>query len=39
MTWIVFDYGEVIALRPDREAFARLAGIAGAPEAEFQDAY
>jgi putative hydrolase of the HAD superfamily len=39
MTWIVFDYGEVIALRPGRESFAELAGIVGAAPAEFEDAY
>ena len=39
MTWIVFDYGEVIAQRPSQQAFARLAGLVGAPAAEFEDAY
>ncbi|WP_194896039.1 HAD family hydrolase [Catenulispora pinisilvae] len=39
MTWIVFDYGEVIAQRPSAQAFARLAAIAGAPAAEFEDGY
>lgn len=39
MTWIVFDYGEVIAQLPPRAAFARLAEVAGAPAAEFEDGY
>lgn len=39
MTWIVFDYGEVIAQRPAESAFARLAGLVGAPAAEFADGY
>ena len=39
MTWIVFDYGEVIAQRPAPEAFVRLAGVVAAPVAEFEDAY
>lgn len=39
MTWIVFDYGEVIAQRPPAAAFARLAEVAGAPAAEFEDGY
>jgi putative hydrolase of the HAD superfamily len=39
MTWIVFDYGEVIAQRPPAQAFARLAEIAGAPAAEFEAGY
>jgi putative hydrolase of the HAD superfamily len=39
MTWIVFDYGEVIALRPSARDFARLAGLAGAPAAGFGDGY
>lgn len=44
MTWVVFDYGEVIAQRPPAAAFARLAGLVGAgPEegraAAFEDGY
>lgn len=39
MTWIVFDYGEVIAQRPAEQAFARLAEVIGAPAAQFQDGY
>ncbi|WP_194915998.1 HAD family hydrolase [Catenulispora rubra] len=39
MTWIVFDYGEVIAQRPTPEAFAQLAESVGAPTAEFEDGY
>lgn len=39
MTWIVFDYGEVVALRPTAEAFARLAASVGAPAGEFQEGY
>jgi putative hydrolase of the HAD superfamily len=39
MTWIVFDYGEVIAQRPPAAAFARLAEVLGAPAAEFEDGY
>jgi len=39
MTWIVFDYGEVIAQRPPATAFTHLAEIAGAPAAEFEDGY
>lgn len=39
MTWIVFDYGEVIAQRPPAQAFAQLAEVAGAPAAEFEDGY
>jgi putative hydrolase of the HAD superfamily len=39
MTWIVFDYGEVIAQRPPEQAFARMAESVGAPAARFQDGY
>lgn len=39
MTWIVFDYGEVIAQRPTEQAFARLAGIIEAPAADFAEGY
>lgn len=39
MTWIVFDYGEVIARRPSEQAFARLAEIIGAPAADFVEGY
>lgn len=43
MTWIVFDYGEVIAQRPAAAEFTRLAGLAGAWEdaraAAFEDGY
>lgn len=39
MTWIVFDYGEVIAQRPEASAFARLAAVVGATAAEFEDGY
>lgn len=39
MTWIVFDYGEVICRRPPATAFARLAESVGAPAADFEDAY
>lgn len=39
MTWIVFDYGEVIALKPPARQFARLAEIAEAPAAQFEDGY
>lgn len=39
MTWIVFDYGEVIAQRPTAEAFARLAEVVGAAPARFEDGY
>jgi putative hydrolase of the HAD superfamily len=39
MTWIVFDYGEVIAQRPAEQAFAQLAALVGASAAEFGDGY
>ncbi|ACU76775.1 HAD-superfamily hydrolase, subfamily IA, variant 3 [Catenulispora acidiphila DSM 44928] len=39
MTWIVFDYGEVIAHRPPASDFARLAEMAGAPAEEFAEGY
>jgi len=44
MTWIVFDYGEVIAHRPPAAEFARLAGLVGAGSEEgraaaFEDGY
>jgi putative hydrolase of the HAD superfamily len=39
MTWIVFDYGEVIAQRPTERDFARLAEIVDAPAADFTEGY
>ena len=39
MTWVVFDYGNVISCPQPEEAVARLAEAAGAPAPAFRAAY
>lgn len=39
MSWVVFDYGGVISQHQPAEDVARLADVAGCPEAEFTSAY
>jgi putative hydrolase of the HAD superfamily len=39
MAWVLFDYGGVISRWPSSEELAALAAAAGAPVAQFSDAY